>query len=78
MDKYIRLIFLAKETDNPSTKQKIIELNKLLSEINKEEIKEVHYNMLDDLITTLFNTNNILAKTEKRIDDLQSYLRNEQ
>jgi hypothetical protein len=77
MDKYKRLILLAEETDTPSTKEKIIELNKLLSEINHEKIQSMHYSLLDDLISILFNTNNIFMETEKRIDTLQTYIRDQ-
>lgn len=77
MDKYEKLIFLAEETDTPSTKEKMIELNKLLSEISQEKIQPEHYGLLDDLITILFNINNIFQETEKIIDALQSYLRKE-
>jgi hypothetical protein len=56
---YKKLIQLAEELDTPSTQEKIDELNRLLSGISVDIIDEDHYQLIDDLITILHNTNNI-------------------
>ena len=73
---YKKLIQLAEELDTPSTQEKIDELNRLLSGISVDIIDEDHYQLIDDLITILHNTNNIhdksLIELQERIKKLNT------
>jgi|APSaa5957512622_1039677.scaffolds.fasta_scaffold200673_1 hypothetical protein len=69
---YKKLIQLAEELDTPSTQEKIDELNRLLSGISVDIIDEDHYQLIDDLITILHNTNNI---HDKSLIELQERIR---
>lgn len=75
MSKYERLIFLAKETDTQSTPQKISELNELLSNQDVNEIKDCDLQILDDLISILSNTDNLLAEKQESVINLQEDIR---
>ena len=75
MSKYERLIFLAKETDTQSTPQKISELNELLSNQDVNEIKDYDLQILDDLISILSNTDNLLAEKQESVINLQEDIR---
>lgn len=75
MNEYKRLIALANEVDTPSTSDKVIELNRLLSNIIPDQIQKEHYVILDDLINILFNTNNIFMENAATVDALQIYVR---
>ncbi len=59
---YNKLISLALESDKASTPEKINLLNDLLVNLEIGEIKLEHQGLLDDLITILFNTDNIFTK----------------
>ncbi len=72
---YERLIFLAKETDTPSTPQRISELNKLLSGQDVKNIEDYDLQILDDLISILSNTDNLLAEEQESIIKLQERIR---
>ena len=73
---YQRLIDLAKEVDVPSTSEKIIELNKLLVNISKDDINDKDIQVIDELICILLNTDNILHQNVNKITELLDSIRN--
>lgn len=75
MSSYERLIFLANEADVQSTPQKISELNELLSSQDVNEIKDCDLQILDDLISILSNTDNLVAEKQESIINLQENIR---
>lgn len=75
MSNYERLIFLAKETDTQSTPQKISELNELLSSQDVNDIKDNDLQIIDDLISILSNTNNLLPEKQEFVINLQENIR---
>jgi len=72
---YDRLIFLAEDSEAPSTVDKILELNELLSNQNIDCIKDSDLQILDDIIAILSNTNNLLEETRDSIINLQEEIR---
>ena len=75
MSSYERLIFLANEADVQSTPQKISELNELLSSQDVNEIKDCDLQILDDLISILSYTDNLVAEKQESIINLQENIR---
>ena len=75
MSNYKRLIFLAEELDTPSTLQKITELNELLSGQDINDIKDCDLQILDDLISILSNTDNLLVEKRESVIILQESIR---
>ena len=75
MSNYERLIFLSKETDTQSTPQRISELNELLSGQDVNDIKVCDLQIMDDLISILSNTDNLLAEKRESIISLQERIR---
>lgn len=73
---YQRLLELAKEVDVPSTTEKIIELNKLLVNLSKDDINDLDIQVIDELICILLNTDNILHQNVNKIKELLDSIRN--
>jgi hypothetical protein len=72
---YERLIFLAREIEMESTPQKILELNRLLSDQDFNEVKDGDLQILYELISILSNTDNLLAENMESIVNLQDKIR---
>lgn len=72
---YQRLMVLANETDIPSTEAKVRELNKLLEALNPSLVEVGDLRILDDLITVLHNTGNLLPETRVVLIDRQEKIR---
>ncbi len=72
---YQRLMVLANETDIPSTEAKVCELNKLLEALNPSLVEVGDLRILDDLITVLHNTGNLLPETRVVLIDHQEKIR---
>jgi hypothetical protein len=75
MSNYERLIFFAKETNSQTTSDIITELNELLSSQDVNSIKVCDLQILDDLISMLSNTDNLLSETRESIIILQEIIR---
>lgn len=75
MTNYERLIFLAREIEMESTPQKILELNRLLSDQDFNEVKDGDLQILYELISILSNTDNLLAENMESIVNLQDKIR---
>ena len=75
MSSYERLIVLAKETGTPSTSMRVLEINELLSSQDANEIKDYDLQILDDLISTLSNTDNLFLEKQVSIINLQENIR---
>jgi hypothetical protein len=72
---YQRLMVLANETDTTSTEEKIRELNKLLGALDPLLIEVGDLRILDDLITVLHNTGNLLPETRVVLMERQEIIR---
>lgn len=72
---YRRLMVLANETDTPSTDEKILELNKLLEVLDPSMVKIDDLRIVDDLVTVLHNTGNLLPETRDLLMDHQEKIR---
>lgn len=66
---------LANETDTPSTDEKILELNKLLEVLDPSMVKIDDLRIVDDLVTVLHNTGNLLPETRDLLMDHQEKIR---
>ncbi|MDO9102412.1 MAG: hypothetical protein Q7U50_09195 [Candidatus Nitrotoga sp.] len=66
---------LANEADIPSTEAKVRELNKLLEALNPSLVEVGDLRILDDLITVLHNTGNLLPETRVVLIDRQEKIR---
>lgn len=73
--KYKRLISLAEEEGTDSTPKKIIELNNLLFELDSNLVQEKDLRVIDELITTLHNTENLISEQSEKILSLQDSIR---
>lgn len=72
---YNRLIFLAEELDTPFSPKRIAELNVLLAGTSIAEVKPEHISLLDDLVSIISNTGNLLTEHAPAVFKLQDDLR---
>ncbi|MGY0613438.1 hypothetical protein [Luteimonas sp. A501] len=72
---YRRLVALAEEKDHPASLDTVAELISLLERLTPGQVMEEHVRLLDDLITVMWNTENIEPAHADRILQLQQELR---